>query len=272
MLAGAPAARAQPTTPGPPAVLDGPNASIVSLGGVAVARDGTGGVAYLKQVGGIAHVFVSALTGGTFASPTEFDAGLPDASSQPVIAAGNAGLLVVAFVNDGNLYAVTRGSAAGAFGAPSCSPRAPRIPAISATQFGKVYIAFTAAGSGGHDVRTAYYNQGVWAVEPTPLDAVAGDDAGVGSGRPSVVAAGDGLGVVSLGRGGPHLRSPGLGGEPERGVRPARPADVREPARADRRRAEDLRRRAIRRTWTSPITRPSRTPRAPSSRACSCPG
>src|SRR5690349_13759306 len=39
-------ARAQPS-PAPPTVIDGPSAAITSLGGLSVARDGTGGVVYL---------------------------------------------------------------------------------------------------------------------------------------------------------------------------------------------------------------------------------
>ena len=197
------AAQAQPTTPGPPVVLDGPSASIRSLGGLDVARDGTGGLVYLKQDGaGTPHVFVSALAGGTFGGPVELDGGLPGASSQPVVAAANGGLLVLAFINAGNLYAVTRPSAFAAFGGPQLLVAGAANPAISATQLGKVYVAFTANGSGGHDVGSAYYYQGAWALDPSPLDANAADDAGGGTSRPSVVAAGDGLGIVAWGENG----------------------------------------------------------------------
>ena len=68
--------------------------------------------------------------------------------------------------------------------------------------FGKAYLAFTAAGDGGHDVRTAYYNQGQWALGSSPLDANPADDAGAGSGRPQVATAGDGIGIVAWGESG----------------------------------------------------------------------
>ena len=68
-------------------VVDGPGAAIDSLGGLAVGRDGSGGLVYLKNIGATAHVFVSTLVNGSFQPPVQMDAGLPGASSQPVIAA-----------------------------------------------------------------------------------------------------------------------------------------------------------------------------------------
>ena len=67
------AARAQPPSPAPPTVLDGPSANIVGLSGISVARDGTGGVVYLKDVGGVQHVFVSLLA-GSFQAPEQSQA------------------------------------------------------------------------------------------------------------------------------------------------------------------------------------------------------
>ena len=69
--------------------------------------------------------------------------------------------------------------------------------------FGKAYLAFTAVGDGGHDVRTAYYFQGQWALGTGPLDAnPAAADAGLGSGRPDVATAGDGTAIVVWGESG----------------------------------------------------------------------
>ncbi len=70
------------------------------------------------------------------------------------------------------------------------------------TTFGKAYLAFTVAGAGGHDVRSAFYDAGQWALEPTALDANPADDAGTGTGRPSVAAAGDGVAIVAWGEAG----------------------------------------------------------------------
>ena len=68
--------------------------------------------------------------------------------------------------------------------------------------FGKAYVAFTAVGQGGHDVRSAYWNTGSWGVESAPLDANPADNAGTGSGRPDVATAGDGTAIVAWGEAG----------------------------------------------------------------------
>lgn len=181
-------------------VLDGPSPDITSLSGLSVARDGSGGLVYLKNVGGVPHVFASRLLGGRFQPPIQLDPGLAGPSSQPVIAAAGGGLLAVAYVNAGELYAVQATSAPGGFSTPQPLSGAASNPALSLSTFGKAYLAFTAAGPGGSNVRAAYYYAGRWTLVPTPLDESAG--AGSGSGRPSVVACGDGTGIVVWGAGG----------------------------------------------------------------------
>jgi hypothetical protein len=206
-LSAAPAA-AQPPVPGTPTAIDGPTDAIVSPSGlgVSIARDGTGGLVYLKATGGTPHVFVSRLVGGAFQSPVQVDLGLGGSSSQPVIAAGNDGLLLIGFINSGQLYVVD-GNAAGQFAAPLALASGAENPAISITNFGKAYIAFAVADGGGHDVRTAYYYNGSWALEGPPLNAVSpADNAGTGTGRPDVAAAGDGIAIVVWGEDG-HIYS-----------------------------------------------------------------
>ncbi len=199
-------AQAQPLGLAPNVVIAGPSAAIVALGGLSIARDGTGALAYLEDVGGVAHVFVSRLVAGSFQAPEQIDAAFPGPSSQPVIASGNNGLMLVAFSNDGSLWVVDRLGAAVPYQPPIDLANAASNPAISITNFGKVYLAFTAAVPGGSDVRAAYYFQGRWALEPTPLNDVAGDDAGTGTGRPAVAAAGDGVAIVAWGEAG-HIYS-----------------------------------------------------------------
>lgn len=195
-------AQAQPA-PGPPMVIDGPSASIVGpVGlGLSIARDGSGAVVYLKQVAGVEHVFVSRLAGGVFQAPEQIDAMLAGASSQPVIAAGDGGLLLVAFINGGGLYVAGRPSTASGWSPPSSLFTGALNPSLQMTDFGKAYLAFTAADGSGYDVRSAYYNNGNWALEGPPLNMLTGDDAGTGSGRPQVAAAGDGVGIVVWGEG-----------------------------------------------------------------------
>jgi hypothetical protein len=196
-------AQTQPA-PAPAFVLDGPTPDLggpTGLG-VSIARDGSGGAVYLKQAGGVAHVFVSRLSGGVFQAPVEVDTGLPGPSSQPVIAAGNGGLLLVAFINGGELYVADQLVDAGVFDAPKALAGGAINPAISITSLGKAYLAFAVADGAGEDVRTAYFWQGQWALEQPPLNANPGDRAGTGSGRPAVVAAGDGVAVVAWGESG----------------------------------------------------------------------
>lgn len=202
----APAAQAQTATPAAPIVVDGPSPDIVGLSGLAVARDGTGGVVYLKNVGGTQHVFVSRLLGGSFQVPQEIDASLPSASSQPVIAAANGGLLLLAFVNNGTLYVAQALSASVGISAPKALYTGGDNPSLRLSPFGKAYLAFTAPYGSGSQVRAAYWTQGVWALESSPLNAVPGDDAGTGTGRPQVATAGDGIGIVVWGEAG-HILS-----------------------------------------------------------------
>jgi hypothetical protein len=186
----------------PPTTIDGPSPDITGLDGIAVARDGTGGLVYVKTVLGVAHVFVSQLLGGTFTPPVEVDSALAGPSSQPVIGAARGGLLLVAFVNGGNLYVVDSTTEPAQFSSPQLLFSGASNPTIATTNLGKAYLAFTATGGGGHDVRAAYYYQGSWGVAPTPLDAIASDNAGTGTGAPSVAASGDGVGIVAWGEAG----------------------------------------------------------------------
>ncbi|MFL5861963.1 MAG: hypothetical protein ACJ780_14480 [Solirubrobacteraceae bacterium] len=184
-------------------MIDGPSADIQSLDGLSIARDGTGALVYVKDVLGVAHVFVSRLAGGGFQPPVQADAGLLGASSEPVIAAGQNGLALIAFVNGGTLYVSQAASSSSPLSGPSALFTGASKPSISISNYGKAYLAFTdTGGAGGGDVRAAYYFQGQWALESPPLDAGASDAAGVDDGRPSVIAAGDGIGIVAWGEAG----------------------------------------------------------------------
>jgi hypothetical protein len=202
LIGPAASATAQVPEPAAPVTIDGPSTDIVGLSGMSVARDGTGGIVYLKQVLGVPHVFVSRLVGGVFQRPEQLDGGLIGPSSQPVIASGNGGLLLVAFINGGQLYVVSRVNSLTPYAGPSVLAAGASNPSLELTSFGKAYLAFTVSGSGGHDVRAAYYHNGAWGLEATPLDADPNDDAGTGGGRPRVAAATDGVAIVVWGEAG----------------------------------------------------------------------
>lgn len=187
----------------PPITVDGPGDGIVGLSGLSIARDGTGGLVYLKDVGGVQHAFVSRLVGGVFQVPQQVDAGFAGPSSQPVIAAGNGGTLLVGFVNSGALYVVDQLSATSGFQAPQpIGGGGASNPSIQMSNFGKAYLAFSAGGN----IRVAYYYNGQWQLVSAPLNATPADGAGTGDGRPVVATAGDGIGTVVWGEQG-HIFS-----------------------------------------------------------------
>ncbi len=203
------------------------SSDIRALNGMAVARDGTGAVVYTKNVGAVAHVFVSRLAAGAFQPPVQVDAGLAGPSSQPVVAASQNGLVLVAFINGGTLYVAQAASRLSPLSAPGALFTGAANPSLSITNFGKAYLAFTAvAGAGGGDVRAAYYFQGAWALEASPLDASAGDAAGVGSGRPDVAASGDGIGIVAWGEAGHIYTRRVIAATPSTVVEQADPASL----------------------------------------------
>lgn len=199
-------ALAQTPTPGPPITVDGPDGDIIGLTGMSIARDGTGGLVYLRYVGGVPHVFVSRLVGGVWQPPEQVDFGFAGPSSQPVIAAGNGGTLLVAFINSGALYVVDRLSATSNYHAPQLISGGASNPSIQMSNLGKAYLAFAAASGGGSNIRVAYYYNGQWQVVAAPLNAAPGDDAGTGAGRPVVATAGDGIATVAWGEEG-HIFS-----------------------------------------------------------------
>jgi PKD domain len=79
----------------PAVTIDGPSEDIVGFGGVAMAEDGTGGLVYLKRVGGVPHVFVSRFIDGHWLAPIRVDNEQPFAASWPRIGAAEGGQLVV---------------------------------------------------------------------------------------------------------------------------------------------------------------------------------
>ena len=99
-----------PCWPPPTRSSTGRTADIVWLNGMSIARDGTGGLVYLKDVDGVAHVFVSLpAQNGAFQAPGPGRR----RAARPLLTAGDRrrqhGPLLVGFINDG--AAVRRPSA-----------------------------------------------------------------------------------------------------------------------------------------------------------------
>jgi hypothetical protein len=192
------AARPGSYVPGQP--IDGPSADIQRLGDLDVARDGTGALTYVKAVAGVDHVFISRLVGGAFQVPEQLDAGAAGASSQPVVAAGDGGSLVAAWVNAGTLFVAVRPPGAAAFAPAQALAAGASDPDVDLGVDEVAYVTWTAAGN----VMAARKDRGVTAftVLGAPLDLVPAAVAGVGTGRSRVAVPADGSAIVVWGEAG----------------------------------------------------------------------
>lgn len=94
----APSASANITAP---AVLAGPSASIMELGNVALAADGSGGAIWRQlDADGRSHIYVAPYRDGRWLAPQRVDTALPYDSFEPRLAAGPNGRLVAVFAQD----------------------------------------------------------------------------------------------------------------------------------------------------------------------------
>ncbi|MCL2769855.1 MAG: hypothetical protein FWD42_07080, partial [Solirubrobacterales bacterium] len=84
-------------------VLDGPTNNILGVNGAAMARDGSGGVVYRKDIEGVDHVFAIPFAAGRWGQPLEVDREDSYGASQPAIAAGEGGRLLVVWVQPRNV-------------------------------------------------------------------------------------------------------------------------------------------------------------------------
>jgi len=173
----------------PATTIDGPSEDIVGFGGVAMAEDGTGGLVYLKRVGGVAHVFVSRYLEGHWLAPIRVDSEQPFAASWPRIGAANGGQLVVVwatpFATEGELpvdelLGATLGAGASAFGPatlidPDIRDGTGTSPDLAMSSTGQADIVYRVVnrslqnvipllrpGDVIEDVRVAHYNGARW--------------------------------------------------------------------------------------------------------------
>jgi len=166
--------------------LDGP-ASSLRLGGLDLARDGTGGAAWVRD----GAVFVSRFTAGAFAPAEPFGAGT-DAD----VAASDGGRLVAVWSSGGTVFGALRPAADQPWSAP-VPLGAGEAPRVDLSTRGTAYAVWTDRG----DVRLARIDRrtATWAAVETPADANVAAVAGEGRGRPTVAVSADGLGVVTWG-------------------------------------------------------------------------
>ena len=180
--------------------VDGPNAGLLRVGDLDVARDGSGAVVYTKLDGGVPHVFVSRLVKGVWQPPERLDGGLPAPASDPVVAASDGGRLVVAFVAGGELFSVVRPAGAAAWPAPVAVAGPAATPSVDMSINGVAYVVWSAAG----DVQAARLDRKAvtFTVLAPPLDINPAAIAGDGAGRPKVAVAADGIATAVWGEAG----------------------------------------------------------------------
>lgn len=190
--------------------IDGPSPDIAGVGGIALARDATGGVVYLKNVGGAAHVFVATIANGVWSQPLQVDGGLPGPSSQPVIAAAEKGRVAICFINGGTLYGTVRAAGTPGFSPLQAISPALADPSLSMGISGTAYVSFTVADGSGADVRAARLDLAgtSFSLLPSPLNADPASRAGVGAAKRSrVITSADGTGLVTWGEDGADGRT-----------------------------------------------------------------
>jgi hypothetical protein len=207
--------------------IDGPSPAILGGAQVAMARDGTAAVVYLRLDAGVPHVFGAMLVSGRWLSLGRLDNGLDAPADQPTVAAGNLGRAEFAFLSGGSLFgvvvpgrpevvALVQPRPAG----PQLQPTAPTLiapaaatPSAAMSQHGQGYVAFTVpavastlAGSPATSARVRV----VWLARKQssftltdPLNVNSGANAGDGPlRRPRLAASSDGSAEVAWGEDG----------------------------------------------------------------------
>jgi hypothetical protein len=183
----------------PGEVIDGPNPGLLAVGGADMdPADGTGGVVYLREDGGVPHVFVSRIVDGVWQPPERVDGSLAPPASDPVIAAGTRGKLIVAWVTEGVLYASIRQSVAAGWSGPQPVGAPATLPAIDMGFNDNAYLAW----STGEDVHAARLPRGATQWQPVsgPLDLDPARRAGGQPNlRPSIAVSAEGLALAVWG-------------------------------------------------------------------------
>jgi hypothetical protein len=175
----------------PAVTIDGPSEDIVGFGGVAMAEDGTGGIVYLKRVGGVPHVFVSQYLGGRWLPPIRADYEEPFAASWPRIGAAEGGQLVVVWATPlaterelpvDELLGSTLGPGASGFGAaqlidPDIRDGTGTTPDLAMSSTGRADVVYRVISNSASqsqvipllrpgdvvgEVRVAHYNGETW--------------------------------------------------------------------------------------------------------------
>jgi hypothetical protein len=177
--------------------IDGPNADVLTVGNVDLARDGTGAVSYIRTDGGVPHAFVSRVFGGAWGAPQRVDATL-GAVTDVKLAAGDGNRLAAVWIADGYVYGTVAngGDTPGAFAPPAQlgGPDAKSLD-IDLGVNGAAYAVWQQAGN----VVAVRLQDTTWSAISGPLDVDPALEAGTGSLRPRVAVSAEGYAVVTWG-------------------------------------------------------------------------
>ena len=173
-------------------VVDGP-ADITALGDVDVARDGTGGLVYLKRDAGVPQVFLSRFDEGVWQPPEKLSGGA--AATEAAVTATDGGRLAVAWIAGGEAFATVIPAAAQAQAPAPPTPLGGGASGI-AMDMGINEDGYAVWSAGG-DVRAARLDGTAWTPLSGPLDLDATRPAGEGAGRPRVAVSAEGNAVAT---------------------------------------------------------------------------
>jgi hypothetical protein len=169
--------------------LDGPSSAVLDVADAAMSEDGSGGVVYLKQVDGRAHVFAAQFREGVWRAPQRVDVGQAFDSSWARIGAGDGGRLLVTWVQEfgtesDRIYSATLDPGANGFQPPvpvdlNVGEASATYPDLAMNRGGQAYLTYRVVtdlspsnppGYVGADTRVARYTGRLWSVLGTPVD------------------------------------------------------------------------------------------------------
>ncbi len=174
-------------------VVDGP-AEITALGDVDVARDGSGGLVYLKRDAGVPQAFLSRLDNGAWQPPEKLSGGA--GVSEVAVTATDGGRLAVAWIAGGEVFATVIPAAARAQAPAPPTPLGGGGAGGIAIDMGINEDGYAVWSAGG-DVRAARLDGTKWTPLAGPLDLDAARPAGEGRGRPRVAVSAEGNAIAT---------------------------------------------------------------------------
>jgi hypothetical protein len=172
-----------------PELIDGPSPDLTNQVDAAMAEDGTGGIVYLKRIGGREHVFCAQFAEGDWRSPQRVDVGQDFDSSWARIGAGDGGRLVVTWVQEygvgsDRMFSATLDPGSNGFQPPvpvdlNVGEATSTFPDLSMNRGGQAYLVYNVvtdtspsnpSGYLGVDVRLARYGNRLWSGFGSAID------------------------------------------------------------------------------------------------------